>query len=321
MATGPRHKLPKYIQFKHGSYWYVRWSAADKKVKWERLGDTYARMLIGLAERQDGDARTMDPIFDRYLREVASKKARFTFRARRWQIAVLKRSFGEMLPEAITPQHVYRFMDEYSAKAPISANSLVGLLRHVFVKAIRWGYVTSNPAASIEKNPEPPRNRYITDAEYELLRQRTPDHVRRAIELAYLTGQRIGDLLVMRWSQVRDDGIHITQQKTGSKVIVERSLELDAVLDQCRQMKVMGATVLVNAHGRQFSYYNITNPFRKVVKTLMAEGLVTERLTFHDLRRKAGSDVDAESELLGHIDSRTRNRVYRVKPRRAKPTR
>ena len=51
------------------------------------------------------------------------------------------------------------------------------------------------------------------------------------------------------------------------------------------------------------------------------DGFLSELLTFHDLRRKAGSDVDEDSELLGHIDTRTRDRVYRVKPKRARPTR
>lgn len=317
----PNLRLPKHVHFKHGAYYYARWSAAEKKTVWKRLGETYAQMLMGLAEFHEDSAFTMADLLERYRRDVSNTQGVNTRRQRDWQLDKLKASFGKMIPESVTTRHVYRFLDEYGADAPVSANRMVSLLHRVFVKAIRWGYVSANPAQGVEKHEERPRRRYITDAEYAMLLQAVPPHVARAVELAYLTGQRVGDLISLKWGQVQADGIHLVQAKTGTELIIERSQELDALLERCRGGKVVGRHVLVDDNGQPFNYWGVANPFRKTVKALQAAGKLTDRITFHDLRRKAGSDVDADSELLGHLDKRTRDRVYRVKPKRAKPTR
>lgn len=48
---------------------------------------------------------------------------------------------------------------------------------------------------------------------------------------------------------------------------------------------------------------------------------LTERFTFHDLRAKSASDDQLEiaAERLAHDDPRTTQKVYRRKPRRARP--
>ncbi|MDF1505783.1 tyrosine-type recombinase/integrase, partial [Roseisolibacter sp. H3M3-2] len=42
--------------------------------------------------------------------------------------------------------------------------------------------------------------------------------VRLAVHLLYYTAQRIGDVVSMRWSDVRDGRIHVVQEKTGTTV-------------------------------------------------------------------------------------------------------
>jgi integrase len=48
---------------------------------------------------------------------------------------------------------------------------------------------------------------------------------------------------------------------------------------------------------------------------------LAERFTFHDLRAKSASDDNLEgaTERLAHEDPRTTQKVYRRKPRRARP--
>jgi integrase len=43
-------------------------------------------------------------------------------------------------------------------------------------------------------------------------------NVRLATHLLYYTAQRIGDVMRMRWSDIRDDHIKVTQQKTGREM-------------------------------------------------------------------------------------------------------
>lgn len=49
--------------------------------------------------------------------------------------------------------------------------------------------------------------------------------------------------------------------------------------------------------------------------------VLAERFTFHDLRAKSASDdeLEAATERLAHDDPRTTQKVYRRKPRRARP--
>ena len=48
---------------------------------------------------------------------------------------------------------------------------------------------------------------------------------------------------------------------------------------------------------------------------------LTERFTFHNLRAKSASDdaLEVATERLAHDDPRTTQKVYRRKPRRARP--
>src|SRR5579872_7365457 len=112
MTTSRQLRLPKYVQFSHGAYFYVRWNPTERKVIWKRLGDTYARMLIQLAELQQDGAVTMADLIERYrLHPDNLKKSPNTRRQRDWQLDKLKASFGKMLPDAVTTRHVYRFLD------------------------------------------------------------------------------------------------------------------------------------------------------------------------------------------------------------------
>lgn len=312
--TARPRKLPEHVRFSHGAYYYVRWNGQLKRVIWKRLGADYAQMLQALGEVHQDEARAFASLLDRFEREETPKTAPGTRRQHRWQLKALRQSFGAMTPEAIKPKHVYRFLDEYGKRSPASANNCVGLLSHVFATAIRWGIVEHNPALHIKKHELPKRDRYLTDAEYAAILEAAPPWAMDVLEMAYLTGQRIGDVLGLEWRQVRADGIHFQQQKTGNRIIVEFSPRLERVINRCRLARVMGRTVLADERGQARGYRRVARMFGAAVKAAGIEPYAT----LHDLRRKAASDSAPESELLGHKDGRMRA-VYRVKPKRAKP--
>lgn len=58
------------------------------------------------------------------------------------------------------------------------------------------------------------------------------DRTRLAINLLYYTGQRIGDVVQMRWSDIRDGVIYLTQQKTGTALAIPLHSSLRAELDK-----------------------------------------------------------------------------------------
>lgn len=320
--TNRPQRLPKHVQLKHGSYYYVRWSPTEKKTVWKRLGDTYARMLIGLSEFHENEAYTVADLLERYRTEVSNKQSANTRKQRDWQLDKLKASFGKMTPDSITPRHVYRFLDEYGADAPVSANRLVSLLHRVMSKAIRWGYISVNPAAGIEKYQERPRRRTPTEDEYGLVLAELEGVHARAFRLLRLSGQRVMDALTLPWPAVKLNGeIHVTQSKTGTLVIIEPSPELGAVIAECRAQPVLGKTIIADEAGQPLTYWQYANHVRRVKQRLVEQGKLGSYFTNHDLRRTVGSEIDADNEILGHVDEKTRRRVYDTRPKRGKPPR
>lgn len=311
-------QLPKYVRHNHGAFYYVRWSTLEKKVLWTRLGATYPEMLRALANLEDTKTILMRDVIERYRAEVSARQSPNTRRNRDWQLNNLAHSFGAMLPSAVTPQRIYRYHDERSKKAKIAANREVSLLCSIFTKAIRWGYVSSNPARALEKNKEKARDRYVTDEEFAVVLKKAPRQVQLAMRLAYLTGQRFGDLVSLRWSQVDDEGVHFVQAKTGKKLVVALSVELTKTLKECRDGKVGSFQyVLADKKGQPWHLFTLGSAFRRTVLKCLQDGSLKERFTFHDLRAKAASDTDGA--LLGHDDKRTLNRVYRRKETKVQP--
>ncbi|WP_409241174.1 tyrosine-type recombinase/integrase, partial [Escherichia coli] len=47
--------------------------------------------------------------------------------------------------------------------------------------------------------------------------------------LALVTGQRLGDICNLKFSDIWDDMLHITQEKTGSKLAIPLNLKCDAL--------------------------------------------------------------------------------------------
>lgn len=321
-TSPPRNRLPKGVVFKHGAYYLPRWNPAEKKAKWHPLGKTYAQMLIALSSFHDDDSFTMAQVFERYREDVSDRQSLNTRRQRDWQLEKLKESFGKMTPDSITTKHIYRFLDEYGADAPVSANRLVSLLHRVFVKAIRWGYVSSNPCQGVEKYQERPRRRTPSEDEYEIVLAALEGVHARAFKLLRVGAQRVMDTLTVRWPQLKPDGsLHFLQSKTGTLVIVEPTPGLDEVISECRAQPILGPTIIADASGQPLTYWQYANAVKRVKKRLVAEGKLDSYFTNHDLRRTTGSNIADDNEILGHVDERTRKRVYDTRPKRGTPTR
>ena len=128
-------------------------------------------------------------------------------------IRQLRKVFDTAPIDAITPQMIASYRDVRSAK--IRANRELALLSHIFNMAREWGYTTKeNPCRGIRKNKEEPRDFYaakdVWDAVYALALFELQD----AMSMAYLTGQRPGDVLKMIEADIHDGALHVKQGKT-----------------------------------------------------------------------------------------------------------
>jgi integrase len=87
---------------------------------------------------------------------------------------------------------------------PVRANRTVESLRKAFNLAIRWNWCDLNPASGVRRNPEEPRNRYLTKPEIAALVAAVNQHGEsksaNAIKLLMLTGARLGEVLGATWA-------------------------------------------------------------------------------------------------------------------------
>jgi len=131
--------------------------------------------------------------------------------------------------------HVFKYRDLRGKDGKTAANRVLEVLSHAFSKAIEWGLCEHHPMkGKVRKFSTPPRTRYIEDWELnEALKVASP-FLTGYIHLKLLTGMRRGDMLSIKLSDLKEDGLHVTPRKTqgttGEKIIIEWSRQLRQVI-------------------------------------------------------------------------------------------
>jgi integrase len=334
---GDKH-LPQRVYLRRGCYFYV-----DLSGKWHNLGRDLSSMYRTLATRVEltRACLTMSNVFDRYLIEVLPGLAPRTQCDYRGYIENLRVVFGTAPPREVTAGHVSDYQAKRAERSVVQANREKSCLSAVFTAALRWHVVETNPCRLVPKLREAERDRYVTDAEFTAVYRLASPMMQCAMDLATMTGQREGDLLKLTRSQLTDDGIAFTIGKskrrhprhgkvveTAKRIIVEWSPELRAVVDRLKKLgPQIRPTLLCNLEGKPFTSDGFRSNWHRLMTKATTPGdkdepaAMSERFTFHDLRAKSASDdeLDAATERLAHDDPRTTQKVYRRKPRRARP--
>lgn len=285
-----------------GKVWY-HVSGTVPRV-WTKLSDDRAEALRLWAQREgvkeDDSTRLFSVIARRYVREVLPTKAASTRRDNEKELANLLRVFGHVPIDFIAPMHVREYLDVRGQTAKVRANREKALLSHVFNKAREWGYTTApNPCQGVKGFREAGRDRYVTDDEFERVKAHAHFTVADAMDLALLTGQRPADVLKIRRADLRDGALWIVQNKTGSRLGIEITGELAAVIDRinARPKKAISAFLIQDENGQPLSLFALRSRFDK------AREAAKVSFQFRDIRAKAATDTGdlAHSQrLLAH---------------------
>ena len=310
--------LPRRMYLRRGSYYF-----ASPTGRWYPLGKEYALAMAeyGRLTGPHQPCRTVGDVIARYRIDVLPHKAKSTQKDQARQLTRLCQVFGDMLPDDITVQHVYQYMDARS-RFPTAARHEVSLLGHVFVKAIRWGAATKNPAHGIEKPRSKPRDRYVTDEEFLSVQALAIPSLQIAMDLALLTGLRRGDLLSLTRDNLTDDGLLVKSQKTGKALLFEYTKELDEVLNRAKKLppQLPGHYVIRTGEGKPYSASGFSANWQRLMRKAQKNGI--QKFTFNDIRAKSASDsasLQEASERLGHTSMAITDRVYMRVPYRVKP--
>lgn len=278
---------------------------------------------------------TMNDLFNRYAKECIPKLAPRSQRDYSSIMVTLRQSFGHFAPADVKPRHIVAFLDVDKGK--VRRNRMVTILSTVFKKAMcKWCIEDDlrNPCVGVERHETSPRTRYVTDEEYAAFRSMVPKVVQNAMDLALLTGQRQGDLVDLKWSQVKALGLkrdkwrlELQQGKTGKKLSIEITPALEAVLKRCRQHRVgkknvwiPGEFVLQTRHDEGYTHDGFRAMWQRWQRVYARRG--GKRFHFHDLRAKSASDAGSIEDAyarLGHISIAMTRRVYDRGVRHVKP--
>ena len=214
-----------------------------------------------------------------------------------------------MTPAKITAQAIYKYMDERGKRSKIQANRELALLSHMFKKAVRWGVVSSNPCTGLERFKEAPRTRYVTDEEYQAFKDFAGPNIAAYLDFKLLTGLRKGDILRLRLSDLKKDGIHAHISETKRDIVIEWTDALSAAVGAVKRLKrpITSMYLFCTRRGQPCTVNGFNSIWQRRMRKALETGAIEERFTDHDIRAKTGSDTDERhaSSLLAHGDAKT----------------
>lgn len=286
----------------------------EAKLKWAQL-----------EQKPINKAITMNVVFNRYIKEVLPTKAKNTQES---QLMNLNRYlipfFGNAPIDAIEPMHVAQYRDK--RKGATGVNNEIGLFSHAFNMAREWGYTNSeNPTRGIRRIKLKPRDNLITKETWDAVYNSASDAIKDCMDLAYITGQRISDVLSFKYSDIRNDALEIKQQKTSKKlrILIEKDgakTALGEIIERIksRKRKIIPLTLVATKKGKQLNYRTFATYFSKVKDmaiTLHPElKEQIENFQFRDIRALTASSTDNledAQKLLGHTKEQITKTVYR----------
>lgn len=295
------------MHFKHGRYYYVhrnKWTplSRDFHVALQEYGRLVAPLQGGMAD-----------LIAKWLESVKPDVADSTWKTYAIAAERLKTALVEFGPADVKAKHVAALLDHHKA-TPAMANHMRNVLKQVFAKAVLHGDCDVNPVLFVKPNKDKKRDRYLTNPEFDAIRAKATPTLQAMMDICYLTGQRIGDVLAIRYADITEDGIYFRQQKTGNRVLVALTPDLAQAVATAKALhnNVRGLTLFHTRGGKPFAYWTVRTLWERAT---LAAGVEDARI--HDMRAKAATDAKAQGldsrTLLGHTTESSHSRYLRSK--------
>lgn len=255
---------------------------------------------------------TFRELADRY--EENYRAQRSFERSKRYLLARVREHFGDRRLSQISFLDLETYRNRRKSeptksgkpRTEAAVNREMALLSHMFTKAVEWGFMETSPFKKgrrlmFKENNQ--RLRFLTDAEIEALLKACSPHLRPIVETALLSGMRRGELLSLKWEQIRNGFIYLRETKGNKARQIPVNDRLAQVFRELRLKNHLKTEyVFCDAQGRRFQEVK-----RSFASACRRAGL--EDFRFHDLRHTfasrlvmAGVGLRAVQELLGHAD-------------------
>ncbi|WP_326901531.1 site-specific integrase [Kosakonia cowanii] len=296
-----------------------------------RLAEQRHRQIMAISDKiatSKGKAITTNTWLERYWKiqgeRLDSGDIKLnTYKQKAKPVALLRERVGMKVISSVDVRDIAEILEAYILDGqPRMAQVVRSVLIDVFKEAQHYGEVPSgyNPALATKQ----PRRR-ITRQRLNLeewqkifdIADANHKYMGNAMLLALVTGQRLGDISNMKFTDIWNDHLHIIQEKTGSKIAIPLGLRLNAinwslreVISRCRDYAV--SPYLVHffratsqaERGAQVKSNTITMNFSKARDKAQIDWGDGTPATFHEQRSLAERLYDTQGvdtqKLLGH---------------------
>lgn len=212
------------------------------------------------------------------------------------KISIIKTLLDDIDIKEITTKSISDLINNYPKLA--MAKKLRATLLDAFNEAIANGLIENNPVI-VTKAPKTKVQRIrLTLEQFNHALNTTTDKYKYLFLLAVLTGQRIGDLVALKWSNIINGKIYIEQSKTGAKIAIPLDLKLNAIgysINEVLNKIPRNSEKISNA-----SEVALRNNFSKCLPAC------DNKPTFHEIRSLSArlyeeeKGVEFVKKLLGH---------------------
>ncbi|PQK36660.1 integrase [Escherichia coli] len=306
-----------------------------------RLAEQRTRQILAISDRiatSKGKAITTSTWLDRYqaIQNDRLKSGDIklnTYKQKAKPVSLLRERAELKLISAVDVRDIAQLLDEYiAAGQPRMAQVVRSVLIDVFKEAQHYGEVPPgyNPALATKQPRRKITRQRLSLEEWKKIfdiADASHRYMGNAMLLALVTGQRLGDISRMKFSDIWDDHLHVVQEKTGSKIAIPLSLRLNAinwslrdVVARCRDYAV--SPYLVHffrstsqaERGAQVKSNTLTMNFSKARDLAEINWGEGSPATFHEQRslserlyKEQGLDTQ---KLLGHKTQQQTDRYH-----------
>ncbi|HAW5576853.1 site-specific integrase [Escherichia coli] len=306
-----------------------------------RLAEQRTRQILAISDRiatSKGKAITTSTWLDRYqaIQDDRLKSGDIklnTYKQKAKPVSLLRERAGLKLISAVDVRDIAQLLDEYIAVGqPRMAQVVRSVLIDVFKEAQHYGEVPPgyNPALATKQPRRKITRQRLSLEEWQKIfdiADASHRYMGNAMLLALVTGQRLGDISRMKFSDIWDDHLHVVQEKTGSKIAIPLSLRLNAinwslrdVVVRCRDYAVSPylvhffRTTSQAERGTQVKANTLTMNFSKARDLAGIDWGDGSPATFHEQRslserlyKEQGIDT---RKLLGHKTQQQTDRYH-----------
>lgn len=265
------------------------------------------RLLNAPAPMAHGE--TMAYVIERYQRS-----SKFTDLAQRTRkdyhehLEFLQSKLGHLEPRNIQRHHVITWLETWATqKSPHKANYRLRVLRIVMERAIDYGLLKQgqNSAKGVSELEYDKRQREAWPEDLvKQARKVATGRTALLFELLLGTGQRIGDVLEMKWSDFDGEAINVVQNKRGAKLWIPAPQRLLDALGNAERRSVF---ILTNARATgPWSYRGAHDAMMKLRRKIEAEAYDIHSLRYTATAELARVGLDDETimAITGHKTAR-----------------